>query len=152
MGFLRFVAGLTLMLAMRANAEEPAVAPADVIRYRQLVMRGIASHLKALAPVAARKVNYPKHATIHANALADVSKIVGDLFPAGTGAKGGETDALDAIWQKPKAWAAAVEKFRAEAEKLGPLAAAGDLDALRTQVEVTNDACAACHKSFRAAK
>ena len=149
------------IFALAAHAQEPAASvaipapvmvPAEVIRYRQTVMRAIASQIKALGPIAARKVNYPKNASLHANAIADLSKVMGDLFPKGSGAKSGETDAMDAIWKEPKAWTLAVDTFRAEASKLQATAVAGDFDALRAQLQVTSDACAACHKSFRAGR
>ncbi len=136
-----------------ALAPAPALVPGEVIRYRQTVMRAVASQMKALAPIAARKVSYAKNATLHANAVAELSKVIGDLFPKGTGPKSEETDAMEAIWKDGgKAWAQALEKFRTDADKLQATAAAGDLDALRAQLELTNDACAACHKSFRAGR
>ncbi len=159
MGLSRWVLLCCSVLALVAQAAEPdagvtapvvPLVPAEVIRYRQSVMRAIASQIKALGFVAARKVNYPKNATLHANAIAELSKVIGDLFPKGTGAKSGETDAMDAIWKDPKAWTQAVGKIRSEADKLQATAIAGDFDAMRAQLEVTNDACAACHKSFRA--
>ncbi len=161
MGLSRWVLLCCSVLGVVARAAEPdagvtapvvPLVPAEVIRYRQTVMRAIASQIKALGPVAARKVNYPKNATLHANAIAELSKVLGDLFPKGTGQKSGETDAMDAIWKDPKAFTQAGERFRAEADKLQAIAIAGDFDAMRAQLEVTNDACAACHKSFRAAR
>lgn len=128
------------------------MVPAEVIRYRQTVMRAIASQIKALGLIAARKVSYPKNASVHASAVADLSKLIGDLFPKGTGAKSGETDAMEAIWKEAKAWTQAVERFRSDAEKLQAAAVAEDFNAMRAQLEVTNDACAACHKSFRAGR
>ena len=143
-----------LAVAGSARAEAPAaMVPGEVIRYRETVMRALASQMKALAPIAARKVNYPKNAALHANAIADGSKIIGELFPKGSGPKSGETDALESIWKDGgKAWAQAAEKFRVDADKLQATAATGDLDALRAQLELTHDACAACHKSFRASR
>ena len=40
--------------------------------------------------------------------------------------------------------------LRDAADKLAELAKAGDTDAVAAQIKVVGDACAACHKTFRA--
>ncbi len=139
-----------------AGGAEPtsdaSAAPGDVIRYRQTVMRAIASHLKALTPISAKKVPFAKHAVLHAQAVVELSKVLGELFPKGTGPSSGETDAMDSIWKDAKAWNQSLESFRLEATRLAAAASVGEFTALRAQVEVTNDSCAACHTSFRAGR
>ncbi len=116
-------------------------------------MRAMAAHLKALSPLAAKKVSLPAHVSLHVRALADAAKIVTELFPEGTSAtQVPETEALDAVWKNGKGFATAAQNFRTEAGKLATAAANGDLKALRAQIELTNDSCAACHKRFRAEK
>jgi len=144
---------LSLVMAMfgaatPAPARVETSAPADVIRYRQTVMRSLSSHLKALSQLAARTVSFAKHAPVHSQAVVELSKMMSELFPKGSG--GGDSDALDAVWKNPKGWNQALEKMQLEAEKLAAAAASPDLIQLRAQVEATNDACAACHKAFRA--
>lgn len=153
MGFFqRALMMFTVTLSSVGFAAEPAPAgaPEDLVRYRQTVMRAMSSHLKALAPLAARKVTFAKHAELHAQSVVELTKLIGELFPKGT--KSGESDALDTVWKDAKGFSLALDAMRAEAEKLSSAAAAGDLVQLRAQVERTNDACAACHKSFRASQ
>ncbi len=158
MGALRcelMAAGFALVLANAAQAAEPgpADAPADVVRYRQLTMRAMAAHLKALSPLAAQKVSLPAHVSLHVRALADAAKIVTELFPKGTSTtQVPETEALDAVWKNGQGFATAARDFSTEAGKLAAAAAKGDLGALRAQIDLTNDSCAACHKHFRAEK
>ncbi len=153
----RRVVVMVLTLGLGASAAEPkaevSAPPADVIRYRQSVMRALGTHFKALNAVANQKVPFTKHAALHARAVADLSQIIGELFPKGTGPGSGETDALGAIWADGKAWATAVDKFRAETDKLAAQASsATDVTTLKAQLETVNDSCASCHKAFRAGK
>lgn len=142
-----------LLLASAAQGAEAADAAADVVRYRQLSMRALSAHLKALSPLAAKKVSLPSHVSLHARAITDAAKMMAELFPKGSSvAEAPGTEALDAVWKNDQAFAKAVQAFRVEAAKLAAAANKGDLPAVRAQIEVTNDACAACHKLFRAEK
>jgi cytochrome c556 len=70
-------------------------------------------------------------------------------FPKGT-EEGHNTKALPAIWSDPAGFQKAVEDLADAATKLAELAKAGDADAVAAQVKVVGDACAACHRTYRA--
>jgi cytochrome c556 len=71
-------------------------------------------------------------------------------FPKGTGPEAGvKTGAKSAIWTDPKGFAAAIQKLQAETGKLQQVASAGDLSAIKAQVQPTGGACKSCHDKFR---
>jgi cytochrome c556 len=70
-------------------------------------------------------------------------------FPKGT-EEGHNTRALPAIWSDPEGFQKAANNLADAATKLAELAKAGDAEAVAAQVKVVGDACAACHKTFRA--
>jgi cytochrome c556 len=70
-------------------------------------------------------------------------------FPKGT-EEGHNTKALPAVWSDPQGFQRAAEDLAVAATKLAELAKAGDAAAVEAQVKVVGDACAACHRTFRA--
>jgi|ERR1700704_1964254 cytochrome c556 len=84
-----------------------------------------------------------------AKAIARWIKQFPTLFPAGT-EQGHDTRALPAIWSDNAGFQKAAGNLAGAATKLAELAKAGDADAVAAQVKVVGDACAACHKDYRA--
>lgn len=71
-------------------------------------------------------------------------------FLEGTGAEAGvKTGAKPEIWSDPKGFAAAVQKLQTETGKLQQVASAGELAAIKAQVQATGGACKTCHDKFR---
>jgi cytochrome c556 len=137
-----------LLLALPALAEE-AAAPADVVKYRQSVMKALGGHLRALGPLAAKKVNFPRHAELHARSVAELARLLGELFPAGTGPSATPTEAKEEVWKDGKKFAAAVADMQEKAEALAK-AATGDAAGLKGALEAAGESCGGCHKPFRA--
>jgi cytochrome c556 len=88
--------------------------------------------------------------------LEDPAKAIGrwmgqfpSLFPKGSEA-GHNTRALPAVWSNPEGFQKAASNLADAATKLAELAKAGDADAVAAQVKVVGDACAACHRTYRA--
>jgi cytochrome c556 len=71
------------------------------------------------------------------------------LFPAGT-EQGNNTKALPAVWSDTAGFQKAADDLAAASTKLAELAKAGDADGMTAQIKVVGDACAACHKTYRA--
>ena len=137
-----------VLLAVPAFAEEPGAAP-DVIKYRQSVMKALGGHLRALGPLANKKVAFPGHAELHARAVAELAHLLGDLFPAGSGpAASPQTDAKEEIWKEPKKFAGAVAEMQEKADALAR-AATGDSAGLKAALEAAGEGCNTCHKPFR---
>ncbi len=83
--------------------------PANVIKYRLIVMSAISAHIKSIVAVLSGEVSYTGHVAAHARALHDASLMIDDIFPAGSGE--GDTRAKPEIWQN---WA----KFETAAKAL----------------------------------
>jgi cytochrome c556 len=127
-------------------AQAPAT-PADAVKARQDLMKGLfPNHYRAFVQVARGEstdiASLPQKAQA---ASAEVRKIP-SLFPPGSG-----KDAVPATRAKPEVWSqraefdAAVAKLAEETDKLGQIAARGNIDEVKTQVAAVNQACTACH-------
>lgn len=131
----------------------------------------LANGLTAKATIEARQANYKKFGksfktisdALKAGAtstpevaeagatLADLAPQIGDWFPEGSGAASGvETDALDAIWERPDDFAAAIAKLEAAAPALATATASGEAAAIDAAFREAGAACKNCHDSFRA--
>lgn len=115
-------------------------------------MKASAGHVKALTAIVDKKVNLVRHAEVHAKSLVDLTAMTKDLFPKGTGPASGVTDAKEGIWKDAEKWNGALEKMNAQVAKLEAAVKTGEVDKLKPELEATTDACAACHKTFRAGK
>jgi cytochrome c556 len=70
-------------------------------------------------------------------------------FPKGS-EQGHNTKALPAVWTETAEFQMDANNLATQATKLAELAKAGDTEAVAAQVKVVGDACATCHKTFRA--
>lgn len=70
-------------------------------------------------------------------------------FPKGS-EEGHNTKALPPVWSDTAGFVKAANDLAEAATKLAELAKAGDADGVAAQVKVVGDACAACHRTYRA--
>ena len=70
-------------------------------------------------------------------------------FPKGS-EQGHNTKALPAVWTETAEFQNDANNLATAATKLAELAKAGDAAGVEAQVKVVGDACATCHKTFRA--
>jgi cytochrome c556 len=110
-------------------------------------MRMVAGHQNAIEALLEESVGPDSHIVPHARALLDLSIMMPDLFPAGSG--GESTRALDEIWQNPAGFAAAVAEFRAAAEGLVRAAESGDKERVREGLGTLSAGCGTCHQPYR---
>lgn len=98
------------------------------------------------------KKGQPDKAVISANAV-KLKALAGQLptwFPKGSGAESGmKTDAKPEVWSDPVGFAAAANRFQAEASKLAQFAQAGDIAGVKGQVRAVGGACKNCHDKYR---
>lgn len=140
------------VIAVATLAAAGAGAGEADIKYRQAVMKAVGGHMGAISTILKSEGN-TKHLKPHAEAMAALSEIAGDIFPENSSEMEGPTGALGAIWDKPKEFAAVQKTFRVEAGKLAKLAGGGDMAAIGAQVAALGkNACKACHTDFRAKK
>jgi cytochrome c556 len=94
----------------------------------------------------------PSVAAIQANAR-QIDQLAGQLpswFPTGSGAEAGvKTGAKPEIWTHGADFHAAASAFAQEAHKFDTVAAAGDINAIRTEFGALGKTCKTCHDQFR---
>lgn len=126
----------------------PAAEPENLIKYRQNVMSAQGGHMSAIAAILRNQVDYGTHLSTHAESLAATAALVGDIFPEDSAL--GETDALDAVWEKPDEFAEAVQRLETAAEAFrAAVADDGDVDAAFRDL---GGACKNCHDNFRVSR
>ena len=131
-------------------AAEAAEDPANVIKYRQAIMRSHGTHLFPIAMVVKGEVPYTEHVAAHARAAHAVSLMLADVFPEGTDV--GDTRAKPEIWQDWAKFEAAIKALQTATGELVRLAESGDMAAVGAQLEEVGKACGGCHKPFRKEK
>ena len=145
------VAGSLAAVVLGAGFSIPAVAdPAADIKYRQGVMKASGDHMGAAAAIIRGRAGDKSHLAGHAEAIAAIGRIVGDLFPAGSGQ--GNTAALPAIWEKPDDFRKAAQAFTDTSAKLAAAAKSGDMDAVKAAFGGVGKSCGGCHGPFRKKK
>ncbi len=129
---------------------EAADEPANVIKYRLIVMSAITANIEGIVAVLSGEVSHTGHVAAHARAMHEASLMIDDIFPAGSGV--GETRAKPEIWQNWAKFEAATQAFQAETKELGRVAETGDMAAVGAQLNKVGEACGGCHKPFRKKK
>jgi cytochrome c556 len=133
--------GLALVGAARAQGMNP-------IETRQAGQDLLAADFAGIRAVVAAKGDVTKLED-PAKAIARWIRQFPTQFPKGT-EQGNNTKALPAVWSDPQGFQKAAEDLAAAATRLAELAKAGDTQAVEAQVKVVGDACAACHRTYRA--
>ena len=122
-------------------------APADTVKTRQDLMESFwPKYYRSFVQVARGEstdiASIPETAR---QASAEVRKIP-SLFPPGTGREAVPTTrAKPEIWSQRADFEATAAKLAEETDKLGQIAARGNLDEVKAQVAVIGQACAGCH-------
>lgn len=144
------LAASVLVTGVAIQSVQGAEDPANLIKYRQSIMKAIGGHMGALAGVAKGEVSFTDEVGGHAHAINQMSKGLARLFPKGSGSEAGETRALPVIWEKWSDFEAAVDRLKSESAKLEELAKSGDREAIATQVgSLGKNGCGGCHTTFR---
>jgi cytochrome c556 len=123
-------------------------AQADVIQKRQAAMKSNSADAKAIKAAVEAK----DYATIEVKAkdiMGTADHIVG-LFPKGSTA--GKTKAKPEIWEKPDDFSKHAKNLGKAAGELASAAKAHNDAEIGVKVKALSDACASCHKAFRAEK
>jgi len=141
------VLGLVTAAAIGIPVLAQQMAPADAVKARQDLMKGLfPNHFRAFVAIARGEstdiASLPEKTQL---AVAEVRKLPA-LFPPGTG-----REAVPATRGKPEIWSERAEfeanaaKLADETAKLGDIAKGGNLDAVKAQVAAVNQACTGCH-------
>ena len=149
------------VLALLVAATLPASAaddPANVVKYRQTLMKATGAHLGMVASVVKGEVSFTDEIPGNAAALVTISQMLvsnlQQLFPEGTDEAGGfETAALPAIWQNWSGFEAAATKFEEEVTKFAEVAQGGDMATIGPALgALGKNGCGGCHEDFRKKK
>lgn len=133
----------------------PPAAPAGPAQvaydYRHQVFEGLGKHMKSLSFFAKGSLQ-PRTTDLvaHATSIHQMSLIIPELFPAGSGPDVvAETEALATIWSDPAGFAAANETFKTESAALVEIAKGGDIEAFKGQLNKVGASCGGCHDGYR---
>jgi len=140
----------SLLMAAGIAATVLAAEPEDIIKYRKSVMKANAGHMGATAAIITGKVDYKNQLADHTKALAAINHDIPSLFPAGSDF--GDTEALDAVWQKNAGFKKRAQAAADKSAALAKTVAAGNTKDYAARFKELNDACKACHKDFRKEK
>ncbi|HET7882944.1 MAG TPA: cytochrome c [Acetobacteraceae bacterium] len=134
-----------LAVAAVGSAQAAGYDPIETRQAGQDLLAGTFNGIKAI--VAAK--GDMKTVDTGAKAMARWITQFPSQFPKGSD-QGHNTKALPVIWTDPAGFEKASQDLATASTKLSELAKAGDVTAVAAQVTVVGDACAACHKNFRA--
>ena len=142
----RKLAVLTVLAIAAAGSAGAAVY--DPIETRQAGQDLLAGTFNGIKAVVAAKGDV-KTLEVPAKAMARWITQFPTQFPKGS-EQGHNTKALAAVWSEPAEFQMDANALATASTKLAELAKAGDAAGVEAQVKVVGDACATCHKTFRA--
>ena len=133
-------------------ATETSAGPAESVKYRQTVMKGIGAHMGAISMVMKGEVALgAPHVAANAEGIEASAKLIADAFKEKTG-DAGPTSAKANIWTDWQSFADKAKTLETESAKLVNIAKKGDMTAIGAQVKAVGDACGGCHETFREKK
>ena len=149
------VSGLTLAILVAGavgimSLSQPLAAadePANVIKYRKMVMEANAHHITNIFSVLKGETSYSGHIAANARAISDSAAMMTDIFPQGSGE--GNTAALPSIWQDWPKFEAAAMALKTAADDLASASRTGDMATIGAAAGVVGKACGGCHEPFR---
>jgi cytochrome c556 len=146
------IAAAGLLVTTAGAAAFAADEPANIIKYRQALMKANSAHITMIAAVVKGEVSWTDELAGNAHSLHEQSKNLLRLFPEGSGK--GDTDvesvALPVIWEKWGQFEAAATAFETESAKLVEAVESGDQAAIARQLGVVGkQGCGNCHETFR---
>lgn len=144
---LRFHQKAALMLAgLLISGLAFADAKGD-IAYRQGAFKVVGGHMSSMVAIFRGQVRQENFA-LHAQAMADISKVIPTVFPEGSGE--GKTEALAKIWEDKAGFKKAVNAFTSAADGVAAAAATGDMAAAGAAFRKLGGSCKGCHDEYRA--
>ncbi len=133
---------------LAASAQE--IDADAAIKYRKAVMTAVKGHNAAIKGIVTGKVPFNGSLKGHVAAINDLFSELNRIFPEGSDF--GETNAKEAIWDKPEKFKATVDKAQKAAAALKQAvdsgASGGDL--VKAYKQFGKNSCASCHKQFKA--
>ncbi len=123
--------------------------PEQAIEYRQGVMLVMAHHFGRIGAVVQDKVPFDKASVAKdAELVATLATLPWEAFMV-PGAEKGKTHLKAEALKDKEGFKAAADATMAETAKLAQVAAAGELDAIKTQFGAVGKSCKDCHEKYR---
>ncbi len=147
-GILAAAAVATVAAAGVANASD-----AGEITYRKAVMKAVGGHMGALVGIVKGETANKGDMVELSKGMLALAKISQHLFPKGSDAMAGETEALMKVWEDEAGFKKVNAAFVDHARNLVTAAESGDPKALGAAVgALGKNACKACHDGYREKK
>ena len=128
-----------------ASAQDDLLPP--IVAYRQSLMQGFRMHTGALRAIFGDDVAYTRHVALHANTIRDLTMMLSDVFPEGSG--GEDSGAMDTIWTNAGDFQERLAVFQSAGAHLAEAAASGDMAATQEAFQVFSRGCRGCHSDYR---
>ncbi len=149
-GLIRIFGTLVLAAGITSAMAGAAAAGMSAAQQRQLAMKSLGGHMKALGVVAKGKAAFSSAIPVHAQSIHDIARYMSLLFPAGSG--GTDTRAKPEIWLDATGFAGKLEAMAEATPSLAAAAKTGNAGAVRAALGIVGKNCINCHKAYRVPK
>ncbi|MCB1644340.1 MAG: cytochrome c [Pseudomonadales bacterium] len=136
---------IVLALALVFSQQLLADAASE-IAYRKAVMEVVGGHMKSIGTILRGKVHM-EDLKFHANGMKNVSVLVPNVFPEGSGE--GKTEALPEIWEDAEDFQARLDEFLQASDEFAGVVNAGEMAKLGDAVKRLGGSCKGCHDSYK---
>jgi len=138
------------VIAALLSTTGTAIAQGDsesVIKYRRSSMKAMGGHMGAAAQIVRGNVSYTGQLPMHADSVAAIAKDIAMLFPEGSDF--GETEAKEAVWEKPDEFKKAASDAKRASEVFAEAVKGANKPTIERSFRSLSDTCKNCHKKFR---
>lgn len=140
--------GALVALALTAPALSAQNQAPPLSQYRTQLMTSMQAHVGALRLLGSGDVVRNEDVARHARAVRDISEMLLELWPEGSGGEG--TRALPAIWENWDDFRGKLEALRDAGVALQTAADAGSTDGVAQAMQGLGQGCRSCHGDYRA--
>ncbi len=144
------MAGSILLVAFASSVDADLAdnTAADVVMYRQLLMKSLDVHMAGIAALVENKIDYWGHARAHAEAIRGISRDMPVVFPHWTGPDAIETQALSSVWKDWQAFRSSSAELTQQAALLVEATGSIDRRVFQLQYQKVRETCDGCHSAF----
>jgi cytochrome c556 len=132
------------------GAKGGAARPVAAVEHRQAQMKQLGRSMKLLGAFAKGEVADAAQARQAGATLAQASRAMPALWPAGTWVGVGDSAAKASIWTEKAEFAARVAQFQTAAAAMNVAAASGDKAEVGRRLGPLGASCKACHTAYQA--
>jgi cytochrome c556 len=134
-----------------ANSAQSLKHAESATQLRQSVFSLLGSNMGPLGGMAKGKIAFDaEKAGKHALRIHQLSLMIADYTRTDTSAHKVKTEALDAVWQQPDAFAQRIKDLTLASENLQKAAASGNEAAVKKAIGGVGRTCGGCHDDFKA--